>query len=58
MTTIDRIDTRLDEQRSFPPPPAFRAAAHVRDQSPYERAERGRDGFWGLARRHVTWRAR
>ena len=31
----DRIDTLLDEQRSFAPAAAFRDASHVHDDEPY-----------------------
>jgi acetyl-CoA synthetase len=42
----DRIDTLLDEQRSFPAPQAFRAAAHVPDDTVYRRASDDREGYW------------
>ncbi len=55
MTTSDRIETLLDEQRSFPPPPAFRAAAHVRDETPYEQARRDREGYWAAWAKQLEW---
>jgi acetyl-CoA synthetase len=55
MTTTDRIETLLDEQRTFPPPAAFRAAAHVRDQGPYERAQRDREGYWADWAKQLEW---
>ncbi len=51
----DRIDTLLDEQRSFPPPPAFVRTAHVRDRSPYERAAADREGYWADWARQLEW---
>ncbi|HYK83225.1 MAG TPA: AMP-binding protein, partial [Gemmatimonadales bacterium] len=51
----DRIDTLLDEQRSFAPPPAFRAAAHVQDDTPYQRARRDREGYWAEWARQLDW---
>jgi len=55
MAASDRIETLLDEQRSFPPPPAFRAAAHVRDETPYEHARRDREGYWADWARQLEW---
>ena len=55
MATSDRIETLLDEQRSFPPPAAFRAAAHVRDESPYEHARRDREGYWADWAQQLEW---
>ncbi|MGH7569897.1 MAG: acetate--CoA ligase [Gemmatimonadales bacterium] len=51
----DRIDTLLDEQRTFPPPAAFRAAAHVRDQTPYDRARADREGYWADWAKQLDW---
>ena len=55
MATSDRIETLLDEQRSFPPPAVFRAAAHVRDESPYEHARRDREGYWADWAKQLEW---
>jgi acetyl-CoA synthetase len=55
MATSDRIETLLDEQRTFPPPAAFRAAAHVRDQTPYEHARRDREGYWAEWAKQLEW---
>jgi len=55
MATSDRIETLLDEQRSFAPPPAFRAAAHVRDETPYEQARRDREGYWADWAKQLEW---
>jgi acetyl-CoA synthetase len=51
----DRIDTLLDEQRSFPPPAGFRENAHVRDATPYERARRDREAYWADWARQLEW---
>ena len=55
MATSDRIETLLDEQRSFAPPPAFQAAAHVRDETPYEEARRDREGYWAGWAKQLEW---
>ena len=55
MAASDRIETLLDEQRSFPPPSAFRATAHVRDETPYEHARRDREGYWADWARQLEW---
>jgi len=51
----DRIETLLDEQRSFPPAPAFRERAHVRDQDVYARAQQDREGYWAEWARQLEW---
>ena len=53
--SADRIDTLLDEQRSFPPPPEFRDRAHVKNRDPYERAQRDREGYWAGWARELEW---
>ncbi len=55
MATSDRIETLLDEQRSFPPPAAFRSAAHVHDETPYEEARRDREGYWANWAKQLEW---
>ncbi|HUR69782.1 MAG TPA: acetate--CoA ligase [Candidatus Thermoplasmatota archaeon] len=49
------IDALLHEGRRFPPPPAFAAAANVRDPGIYERAARDPEGFWEAEAAHVEW---
>jgi acetyl-CoA synthetase len=51
----DRIETLLDEQRSFAPPAAFRQSAHVRDESVYARASADREGYWAVWARQLEW---
>jgi acetyl-CoA synthetase len=51
----DRIETLLDEQRTFPPAPAFCERAHVRDQDAYTRAQRDREGYWAEWARQLEW---
>jgi acetyl-CoA synthetase len=51
----DRIDTLLDEQRSFAPPSAFRSAAHVKDDTTYRRAREDREGYWAAWARELAW---
>src|SRR5690242_21025842 len=51
----DRIETLLDEQRSFAPPDGFRRRAHVHDQSAYERARKDREAYWADWARQLDW---
>ncbi|HEY6948461.1 MAG TPA: acetate--CoA ligase, partial [Gemmatimonadales bacterium] len=51
----DRIETLLDEQRSFPPPDGCRARAWVRDLEIYERARKDREGYWADWARELQW---
>jgi acetyl-CoA synthetase len=53
--STERIDTLLDEQRSFPPPAAFAGEAHVRDRSAYERAARDREAYWADWAGQLEW---
>ncbi len=45
----------LHEDRTFPPPAAFRAAAHVHDEDVYSRAERDPEGFWAGFASELEW---
>src|SRR5213594_371181 len=51
----DRIETLLDEQRRFPPSDSFKAQAHVRDTTPYERARRDPEGYWADWAKQLEW---
>ncbi len=51
----DRIETLLDERRSFPPAAAFRERAHVRDQGVYARAQQDREAYWAEWARQLEW---
>jgi acetyl-CoA synthetase len=51
----DRIDTLLNEHRSFPPPPGFTRGAYVHDGSAYARAARDREAYWADWARELTW---
>jgi acetyl-CoA synthetase len=51
----DRIDTLLDEQRSFPPAQGFRASAHVRDDAAYARARKDREAYWADWAGQLDW---
>jgi acetyl-CoA synthetase len=48
-------DDLLREDRTFEPPEAFRAAAHVRDESLYEEAERNPEAFWARFAKELYW---
>jgi len=45
----------LQENRSFPPPPAFQANANINDPGIYERAERDPEGFWAAFASELEW---
>jgi acetyl-CoA synthetase len=49
------LDTLLQEDRSFPPPPAFARAAHVHDREPYERAEADPEAYWAQWAEELHW---
>jgi acetyl-CoA synthetase len=49
------IDDLLQENRSFPPPAAFRAQAVVGDESVYERAAHDPEAFWAEFARELHW---
>ncbi len=51
----ERIETLLHEQRTFPPPEAFRRRAHVKDAGVYERARADREGYWAEWARQLEW---
>jgi acetyl-CoA synthetase len=51
----DRIETLLDEQRSFPPPENCRARAWVRDTAIYERARQDRESYWADWAKELEW---
>ena len=45
----------LQEDRTFPPPDGFRAAALVRDESVYAGAERDPESFWAAFASELDW---
>ena len=45
----------LQEDRSFPPPPAFRAGASINDPGIYERAEKDPEAFWASFASELEW---
>lgn len=53
------IESHLHENRSFPPPADFAAAAHVKSLEDYERlcqqASEDPDGFWAERANELTW---
>jgi len=52
---IHEIDDLLREDRTFPPPPEFRARAIVRDESLYVEAERDPEAFWARFAAELEW---
>jgi acetyl-CoA synthetase len=49
------LENLLHEDRSFDPPAAFRARAHVRDASPWQEAEEDLEGFWARRAKELDW---
>jgi acetyl-CoA synthetase len=53
------ITSVLQETRTFPPPPEFSAAAHIRSEADYEKlwskAKADPAGFWGDLASHLHW---
>ena len=49
------IDVLLTETRVFPPPPAFRDAALVRDRTLHDRATADAEGYWAEQARTLHW---
>ncbi|HYS24893.1 MAG TPA: acetate--CoA ligase [Vicinamibacterales bacterium] len=45
----------LQEDRTFPPPPEFRAQANVNDEGVYARAEKDPEGFWASFASELEW---
>jgi acetyl-CoA synthetase len=45
----------LQEDRSFPPPPEFRAKANINDPGVYERAEKDPERFWASFASELEW---
>src|SRR5437763_1869161 len=50
------LETFSQEDRRFPPPPAFTAKANVKDPGIYERAAKDLEGFWAEQAKTLTWR--
>ncbi len=48
----------LREDRTFPPPPAFRAQALVRDESIYAESDRDPEAFWARMAGELEWSRR
>jgi acetyl-CoA synthetase len=57
--SASHITSVLKESRSFPPPPAFAAGAHVKSPSEYEalfqKAKADPEGFWAEQAWALTW---
>ena len=49
------FEALLTETRSFPPPPAFAAAAVANDPALYDEAARDPEAFWARMARELTW---
>ena len=49
------ISDLLREDRAFPPPADFQAAAHVRDAGIYADAARDPEGYWARVAGELDW---
>jgi acetyl-CoA synthetase len=49
------IESLLDEQRHFPPPPEFAAQAAINDPAIYDQAATDPEAFWAEAARGLDW---
>lgn len=49
------IETLFDEQREFPPTPAFAAQANVNDPAIYQRAADDLEGYWADEAARLDW---
>ncbi|MGH2450781.1 MAG: acetate--CoA ligase [Candidatus Limnocylindria bacterium] len=61
MGTTDRgtaLEALAFEERRFPPPAAFAAAANVRDPAVYQAAERDLEAFWAARAEDLRWSRR
>ncbi|HET7699362.1 MAG TPA: acetate--CoA ligase [Candidatus Limnocylindria bacterium] len=50
------LETFSQEDRRFPPPPAFTARANVADPRIYDRAAKDLEGFWAEQAKTLHWR--
>jgi acetyl-CoA synthetase len=49
------LDTLLQEDRTFPPPPDFARSAHVSSDDAYRRAEEDPEGYWARWAGELDW---
>ncbi len=52
---VDAIEVLLTENRSFPPPESFSAAANISDPTIYKRASSDPEGFWAEQAERLHW---
>ena len=55
---LAEIEDLLHEDRTFPPPPGFKAHAIARDESIYAEAERDPEAFWARFADELEWSRR
>ncbi len=58
MSKAPEIESLLHEQRKYPPPAEFRAAANVSDASLYDEAARDPERFWERHAEELQWSRR
>jgi acetyl-CoA synthetase len=49
------FEALLQEERRYPPPPAFQAQAHVKDPAVYQDAADDLEGFWARQAESLDW---
>ncbi|GAB4074479.1 acetate--CoA ligase [Barrientosiimonas marina] len=55
MSNTDRLNTLLEEDRTFEPPESFKAQANFNDPSVYERAANDPEGYWAEQAEYLSW---
>ena len=54
-TEAATIEALMQEGRTFPPPPEFTAAANIKDESVYARADADFEAYWAEEARRLDW---
>ena len=52
---MEEIDALLTESRTFPPPPAFAAAAHINTREDWARGDADYEAYWAEQARALEW---
>ena len=55
MSKEQRLNTLLEEDRTFEPPKEFKEQANFNDPSVYKRAEDDIEAYWAEQAKHLTW---
>jgi acetyl-CoA synthetase len=54
-TEAATIEALMQEGRTFPPPPAFTAAANIKDEGVYARADADFEAYWAEEAKRLDW---